>query len=369
MTGTARDRLVVHVPGKLFIAGEYAVVNPGEPAILAAVDLGITVTLDPTSATREVHSPGYPSLRWMPGPTGIEVAPPHHGSDYVVAALTVVDALRRSRGVPVSAFDIDIDSGLDHGSGRKYGLGSSAAVTVGVVRAVGRHLGLGLSPLEEYRLAMLATTSVAPTASGGDVAASAFGGWILYRSPDRHALAAAAASGHTIDELLTAPAWDRGGILHLTPPAGMGLVVGWTGAPASTTSLVAAVRTAIAGGEIDHDRFLSDSRDAVLALRDAFDAGDLEAAQHALRDARGVLRRLGDQSAVAIETAALGRMCDIIEERGAAAKPSGAGGGDCGIALVGPDFDRPALEADWRANGIDPLPLAVAEREGGRRVG
>ena len=72
MTGTARDRLVVHVPGKLFIAGEYAVVNPGEPAILAAVDLGISVTLDPTSATREVHSPGYPSLRWMPGPTGIE---------------------------------------------------------------------------------------------------------------------------------------------------------------------------------------------------------------------------------------------------------------------------------------------------------
>ena len=32
-------------PGKLFIAGEYAVVEPGQPAVLIAVDRCITVQL------------------------------------------------------------------------------------------------------------------------------------------------------------------------------------------------------------------------------------------------------------------------------------------------------------------------------------
>ena len=35
-----------YAPGKLFIAGEYAVVEPGYPAILVAVDRGIVVLLE-----------------------------------------------------------------------------------------------------------------------------------------------------------------------------------------------------------------------------------------------------------------------------------------------------------------------------------
>ena len=35
----------VTTPGKLFIAGEYAVVEPGHPAIIVAVDQFVTVAL------------------------------------------------------------------------------------------------------------------------------------------------------------------------------------------------------------------------------------------------------------------------------------------------------------------------------------
>ena len=201
MTHPSPERIVVRIPGKLFIAGEYAVVTPGQPAVLAAVDLAVTVTLDAAAPARVVTSTGYKTLTWTPASPGIDVSDEEHGLDYVVAALTVMEDLRRERSIPDGVFALDIDSGLDDGTGRKFGLGSSAAVTVGVVRAVGGHLGLALTPDEEYRLAMLATLSVSPDASGGDVAASTHGGWIFYRSPDREVLAAAGALGWLVCEM------------------------------------------------------------------------------------------------------------------------------------------------------------------------
>ena len=45
---------------------------------------------------------------------------------------------------------------------------------------------------------------------------------------------------------------------------------------------------------------------------------------------------------------------------GAAAKPSGAGGGDCGIALATSEAQADAVRAAWRAEGIVPLPVAIA---------
>ncbi|MDZ8202425.1 phosphomevalonate kinase [Microbacterium sp. SSW1-59] len=368
MTPTPNGSLVVRVPGKLFIAGEYAVVTPGEPAVLVAVDMGITVALDPVAPVRTVRSRGYRTLEWTPAETGIVPAHADHDLDYVVSALSVLERLRRERGIASRVFALDIDSGLDHGSGRKYGLGSSAAVTVGVVRAVGRHLGLDLTPTEEYRLSMLATLAVAPDASGGDVAASTMGGWILYRSPDRRRLLEESADA-ALSALLGSRAWDLGELTPLPAPDGLELVVGWTGHPASTRSLVSAVQSAVISGAVDHERFLDESRHAVSMLRDALCAAEGREAQDALRQARAVLRELGRQSGVEIETAALGRMCDIIEGRGGAAKPSGAGGGDCGVALVDADGDRASLEDDWRAHGIHPLPLAVWQREGDDRVG
>jgi phosphomevalonate kinase len=62
-------------------------------------------------------------------------------------------------------------------------------------------------------------------------------------------------------------------------------------------------------------------------------------------------------------TGPLRRLVTAARERGAGAKVSGAGGGDCGIALT---RDRPVAErirSAWRAIGIKPLDLAI-ENEG-----
>ena len=85
--------------------------------------------------------------------SALDVSDEEHGLDYVVAALTVMEDLRRERSIPDGVFALDIDSGLDDGAGRKFGLGSSAAVTVGVVgvdplaRVVARRVGQGVGSL------------------------------------------------------------------------------------------------------------------------------------------------------------------------------------------------------------------------------
>jgi mevalonate kinase len=66
-------------------------------------------------------------------------------------------------------------------------------------------------------------------------------------------------------------------------------------------------------------------------------------------------------------TPALRRLVEVAGRLGIAAKPSGAGGGDCGIALVGSAREATELARAWREAGIVPLEVAVAA-EGVRRA-
>lgn len=338
--------ITTRAPGKLYIAGEYAVVEPGHPAILVAVDRHITVTLTESDGVGRIASSGRRPVTWHREADGTMVMTRH---SYVTRAIEVVDRLRAERGIAPLTFDLTIDSELEEG-GRKLGLGSSAAVVVAVIEAVTELYGLGLSPIDRTKLAILATVAQSPRASGGDIAASTLGGWILYRSPDRAMLA----RERTVTAAMESAGWQGFGVRALPAPT-LDLMVGWTGTPASTQSLVDAVEQA---GPAGYEAFLAESDRIVGSLGAALEAGDGAGIQSAVREARQNLARLQDSTGIAIETDRLAALCDIAEARRAAAKPSGAGGGDCGIALG--TFDR-GLLSEWEAAGIVPLDLHVQE--------
>lgn len=336
--------ITTRAPGKLYIAGEYAVVEPGHPAILVAVDRHITVSL--TEGEGRIISSGRRPVEWRRDADGTIMTKRH---SYVTRAIEVVDRLRAERGIAPLTFDLTIDSELEEG-GRKLGLGSSAAVVVAVIEAMTEMYGLGLSPIDRIKLAILATVTQSPRASGGDIAASTLGGWILYRSPDRAALA----RERTVTAAMESAGWQGFEVRALPAPA-LDLMVGWTGTPASTQSLVDAVEQA---GPAGYEAFLADSDRIVDSLAAALETGDGAGIQSAVRDARQNLARLQDSTGIAIETDRLAALCDIAVAHGAAAKPSGAGGGDCGIALG--TFDR-GLLSEWEAAGIVLLDLHVQE--------
>lgn len=356
-------------PGKLYIAGEYAVVEPGEPAVLVAVDRYLSVRLTEASGEGRVRSSAYERspLVWVRDRDSGRIVPTHEPSDYVFSAIAAVEQLRAERRLRPRYFDLDIGSELDDESGRKFGLGSSAAVTVAVIAALDEFYGLGLGLVDRCRLALLATVEVAPRASGGDLAASTFGGWIRYTSPDRETLRAHRGRHGITATLESEEAWRGFGVTRLPEPEGLQLLVGWTGSPASTDLLVAEVgRTARVASEGRADEgasFVERSRARVDALVHGL-ARDRTGALDAVRGARGLLQELGASSGIRIETEQLRALCEIAERHGAAAKPSGAGGGDCGIVLAPADLDPSGILREWEAHGILRLPLSVHPVEG-----
>src|SRR5699024_12076574 len=86
------------------------------------------------------------------------------------------------------------------------------------------------------KLALLATIAVSPRASGGDLAASTFGGWIRYTSPDRSALAEHLRS-HGVTATMDAPGWAPFSVQPLPEPEELQLLVGWTRSEEHTSEL------------------------------------------------------------------------------------------------------------------------------------
>ena len=55
---------------------------------------------------------------------------------YITQAIEVFEQYAKSFNIPMRPFNITIDSNLDDANGHKYGIGSSAAVLVSVVKAL-----------------------------------------------------------------------------------------------------------------------------------------------------------------------------------------------------------------------------------------
>ena len=362
------DGVVSRAPGKLYIAGEYAVVEPGHRAVLVAVDRFITLRITPCSPTggyagtisSRLYDTG--SRPWRHRPQDGLAEAVGGDDDYVISAIRVVEALVAEGGGRLGSFNLGISSELDEADGRKLGLGSSAAVTVATVRAVAGFYGLSLDDSRVYKLAMLASDAVQPIGSGGDIAASAVTGWVDYASPDRVWLRRArqrAGAGGMSD--LAEADWPGLSVRRLPPPS-LRLQVGWTGAPASTPALVADVQTRSHGAD-DYTVFLRDSQDCLARLITAIEDDDVARIMRQIARNRALLAGLSRIGGRTIETAELSRLVEIALEHGAAAKSSGAGGGDCGIALCTPATDLVALRAAWETAGIRPLDLSVYSRD------
>ena len=367
-------------PGKLYIAGEYAVVEPGHQAVLVAVDRFITVRItqaeDGGSAgpTGHISSTLYEaqSLTWYRRPEDGVVMVDKQFDDYVVSAIRMVEQMVREAGGPLRYFDLDVSSELDDGCGRKLGLGSSSAVTVATVRAVARFYGLVLDDMAVYKLALLATDAVQPIGSGGDIAASSFTGWVAYTSPDRawlHQVSGAPGTGNSpggsagLSELVRMD-WPLLSIRRLPAP-GLRLSVGWTGSPASTPRLVADVQAHTRGAQdAAYTAFLRESEACLSALTLALREDDAQETGLRIQEGRRLLSGLSRTSGITIETSQLRRLVEIAQEHGAVAKSSGAGGGDCGIALCPPGTDVAAMHAAWESAGIQPLDLRVHSHSG-----
>jgi phosphomevalonate kinase len=285
--------LRVSAPGKMMIAGEYAVLE-GAEAVVAAVDRRAFVTLAPAGSAES----GTGSL-------------PRE----MLATRRVVEA--RFGALPgVLGHDA---RALAAQSGMKLGLGSSAALAAATAGVLMRAHGCNLDDRQTRALALdLALEghrANAPQGSGADVAAAMLGGFVRFRrlgdGVETHALAWPA-------ELHTVVVWPR------PDPDAL---------PTRTEHFVGKVKELAASEPTTHRACMSalaaESERFVSALM-AAEIGEIIECFHDFGDAMG---KLGTAAGVGIIDERLERLRTHARECGGAAKPSGAGGGDVALAL------------------------------------
>lgn len=349
----------IAVPGKLFIAGEYAVVEPGHPAVIVAVDQFISVTIEGARKNGSIQSTQYSELpiRWTRRNGELVLDHRDNPFHYILAAIRLTEKYAQERGTLLSFYDLKVTSELDNSNGRKYGLGSSGAVTVATVKALNQYYGLEMDRLTQFKIASLAHLAVQGNGSCGDIAASCYGGWLAFSTFD-HEWVIAKEKELRLSDLLALD-WPQLSIQSLQAPKSLRLLIGWTGTPASTSDLVDQVNQSKTVKRKAYEEFLAASKTCVNDLIDGFLTNDVGTIKKMIRKNRQLLIELSDLTAVAIETPALKKLCDLAEKYNGAAKSSGAGGGDCGIVIVDQKTGILPLMSAWEKADITTLPLHV----------
>lgn len=421
-------------PGKLYIAGEYAVVD-GAAAIVAAVNRFVKVTVDDENLRcentqenlredlcenagnrrkyyGEITSEGenYKPFYWTRDLDGnilyrddLDSEDSAKSYSYVIAAMRVVDAYSREIYAPNcnrNVYNLHISSELDDAkSGKKYGLGSSAAVTVAVVRALCKWYGLKLETSTVSKLSLIASSTVKKSGSGGDVAASSCGGVILYRAYNREWLEAELRlinSGDSDFDKLLHKKWPRLEIKRINVPKKLKLLVGWTGSPASSAELVSSVESSVESSvttsaestaksteqttaktsaestvkstaNFTYQTFCEQSEICVQKLAQSIENCELDNIASGFAKNRELLQKLSALTGTAIETPKLTRLIEDADFVGIPAKTSGAGGGDCGIAIttIYENNRIESMKSAWKNHGIEPLNIEIAEAADG----
>ena len=170
----------VKIPGKLYIAGEYSILKPGNEAVLVAVNKFVNLTISPSKYYLFKSELG--SFRWM-NSNDVPVFS-YHQLKHAKSAIYVSHLFLRSKNITPKVFRINLNSELMDHENKKYGLGSSSAVIVAVIRAILSFHSVFIDNLVLFKLSVLAQIEINDMSSGGDLAVSIYGGYVRYRRYD-----------------------------------------------------------------------------------------------------------------------------------------------------------------------------------------
>ncbi|MFV1958116.1 MAG: mevalonate kinase [Planctomycetota bacterium] len=321
-------KVVATAPAKLILLGEYAVVE-GAPAVVAAVDRRVRVEIEERAEGPWMLASDAPGAR----PTAIERTPDgrfvlEDGRSAREAEATrllacLLEVLGPARTADLPPLAVQIESAPLHAGpgGAKLGLGSSAAVAVALGGAL-RHLFPGAAAAGDRHAratAFAQDLEAHRRAQGGrgsavDVAASSFGGLFGYvRANEREATAAR--------------------IEPLDWPAGLSFGVLWTGQPTRTADFLERWEAA----RHRRPRALEAIPDRLAALaeegREAYEKADVDRILEVTEAYAEGLGALGGAIEAPILSPLHARLARLAKRNGVVYKPSGAGGGDVGVAL------------------------------------
>jgi mevalonate kinase len=161
----ARESFRASAPGKLMLLGEHAVLH-GHRCIVCAVNQRMNILVTPRNDSKI-------NIDSELGQYQADLKNPFVDPTFRFV-LSVID---QHKELLSHGFDLTIESEFDS----TVGLGSSAAVTAAMTAAVFHLADMDLDPVKIFDHSLVTVRTVQGTGSGADLAASVFGGILLYR--------------------------------------------------------------------------------------------------------------------------------------------------------------------------------------------
>jgi len=324
------QKIQTSAPGKLLLMGEHAVVY-GKPCIVTAVDHRMEAIVETVPEMKlfleaeDVKLTGYQKPLTELGQK--EVPKDAKFVEFTLKNMKQKYGLKTGLKITTKA-----------GFSSTFGFGSSSAVTVCTAKAVSELLGLNLSNKELFEICYQTVLDVQGKGSGFDVAVAIWGGTILFQ--------------------------NKGEVVENLDIPGFDLVAGYTGKKYGTVQVLDEVLALekefpeIIKGSYDNIGYLVNQ--AVKFIKSADSQGNLANSQkllvklgHLMNFDQGQLETIG------VGCLELAQIIFSARNAGAfGAKLSGAGKGDCAVALVD-KTNKTAVQKGIKKAGFEVIGIKV----------
>ena len=315
--------IAVKTCGKLYWAGEYAILEPGQLALIKAIPIYMKAEIA-FSENYCIYSDMFDfAVNLTPNPA----------YSLIQETIALMEEFLSARVQDLHPFSLEIRGKMER-EGKKFGLGSSGSVVVLVVKALLALYNLSIDQDLLFKLASAVLLKRGDNGSMGDLACIVEEDLVLYQSFDRKKIAAWLEE----ENLATVLERDWGfSISQVKPTLECDFLVGWTKEVAVSSQMVKQIKQ-----NIDQN-FLSSSKATVSALVEALEQGHAENIIKQVETASQLLEGLSPD----IYTPSLRQLKEASQDLQAVAKSSGAGGGDCGIALSFDEQSTETLKNRW----------------------
>ena len=295
--------------GKLYLAGEYAILEDSASALITSVPKKITVFVEESDKTTIFDTINKTSVGLFEENSNftlvqqfIQFLTEYTNSDKTFA-LTIFNEL--------------------HSDDKKYGLGSSGAVLVAISRAILSFENITYNDLTIFKLVALFNIKHNLSGSMGDVAASINDGITFYQKFNAEFVNEMIRQDKSVKEIINTN-WDGLLIEKIHPKSDLSILARWTGEAVDTKEHVKLWKEHKDNYKEEFKVFVETSNNLVKTLKDNLVETDASNALNTINKLRENLLFLESFSKIPMETNA---MKNYINSH-SAGKQSGSGSGD-----------------------------------------
>ena len=295
--------------GKLYLAGEYAILEDYASALITSVPKKITVFVEESDKTTIFDTINKTSVGLFEENSNFTLV-----QQFIQFLTEYTNSDKR--------FSLTIFNEL-HSDDKKYGLGSSGAVLVAIARAILSFENITYNDLTIFKLVALFNIKHNLSGSMGDVAASINDGITFYQKFNAEFVNNMIRQNKSVKEIINTN-WDGLLIEKIHPKADLSILARWTGEAVDTKEHVKLWKQHKDNYKDEFKVFVETSNHLVKTLKDNLVEMDASNALNTINKLRENLLYLESFSKIPMETNAMKNYIDSHS----AGKQSGSGSGD-----------------------------------------